>query len=314
MGIPAPLYRDPIFDGAADPTVIWNRTNKSWWILYTNRRAWSPPLDDMSWVHGTDIGVAETRDGGITWTYRGIVQGLGLSDGRDTFWAPEVIDDGDQYHMYVSVIDGVPTHWDGHERHIQHYVSRDLLHWTFVSTLALGSDRVIDAAVYRERGGTYRMWYKDESRHNHTYTATSTDLATWTDEGLAVGHYPHEGPNVFRLEDWYWMLVDEWRGQRVLRSADLRTWEPRNLILDEAGERNDDGGVGFHADVVVVGEDAWVFYFTHPERTPGSDGRNVDYRDRRSSLQVARARVVDDELCCDRNSELAGPILPIEGP
>lgn len=24
-GFPAPLFRDPIFDGASDPTVIWNK-------------------------------------------------------------------------------------------------------------------------------------------------------------------------------------------------------------------------------------------------------------------------------------------------
>ena len=36
---PAPLFRDPITDGAADPVVIWNREEKSWWMLYSQRRA-----------------------------------------------------------------------------------------------------------------------------------------------------------------------------------------------------------------------------------------------------------------------------------
>lgn len=35
----APLYRDPITDGAADPVLIWNRQEKTWWMLYTQRRA-----------------------------------------------------------------------------------------------------------------------------------------------------------------------------------------------------------------------------------------------------------------------------------
>lgn len=31
MRIPeAPLFRDPIFDGAADPTVIWNEQERQW--------------------------------------------------------------------------------------------------------------------------------------------------------------------------------------------------------------------------------------------------------------------------------------------
>ena len=29
----APLYNDPIYDGAADPVMIWNREEKSWWML-----------------------------------------------------------------------------------------------------------------------------------------------------------------------------------------------------------------------------------------------------------------------------------------
>ena len=35
----APLFRDPIYDGAADPVIIWNKQEQSWWIFSTNRRA-----------------------------------------------------------------------------------------------------------------------------------------------------------------------------------------------------------------------------------------------------------------------------------
>src|SRR5215831_12042126 len=34
---PAPLFRDPIFDGAADPVVVYNREKKQWWMFYTQR-------------------------------------------------------------------------------------------------------------------------------------------------------------------------------------------------------------------------------------------------------------------------------------
>jgi hypothetical protein len=34
-----PLFRDPVYDGAADPTVIYNRVEKKWFMFYTNRRA-----------------------------------------------------------------------------------------------------------------------------------------------------------------------------------------------------------------------------------------------------------------------------------
>lgn len=32
---PAPLYRDPIYDGAADPVMVYNRSEKNWWMFYT---------------------------------------------------------------------------------------------------------------------------------------------------------------------------------------------------------------------------------------------------------------------------------------
>ena len=36
---PAPLYRDPVYDGAADPTVVYNKEKKEWWMFYSQRRA-----------------------------------------------------------------------------------------------------------------------------------------------------------------------------------------------------------------------------------------------------------------------------------
>ena len=50
--------RDPVHDGAADPTLIWNRAERAWWLVYTGRRATAPDRNDVSWVHGTDLGVA----------------------------------------------------------------------------------------------------------------------------------------------------------------------------------------------------------------------------------------------------------------
>ncbi|MBM3311967.1 MAG: glycosyl hydrolase, partial [Candidatus Aminicenantes bacterium] len=74
---PAPLYRDPVFDGAADPSLIWNDAERAWWVFYTNRRANAPDAQDgVRWCHGTDIGIASSADGGLTWTYRGTAQGL----------------------------------------------------------------------------------------------------------------------------------------------------------------------------------------------------------------------------------------------
>ena len=59
-----PLYRDPIYDGAADPVIIWNAKEQKWFMFYTNRRANAPGLSGVTWVHGTPIGIAESSDGG----------------------------------------------------------------------------------------------------------------------------------------------------------------------------------------------------------------------------------------------------------
>lgn len=298
-----PLYRDPMHDGATDPTLIWNRAERAWWLVYTSRRASAPDRGDVSWVHGTDLGVASSADGGATWLYRGTIEGLDTEWGRHTYWAPEIVDDGETYHMYVSVIRGVPEAWPGHERHIRHYTSTDLVRWTFRSTLGLSSPYVIDACVAALPGGGHRLWYKDEADGSHTWAADSSDLHHWQVRGPAVTISAHEGANVFTLGGRHWMIVDEWHGQRVLVSDDLDVWEPRGLILDQPGTRPDDDGFGHHADVVVTGEEeAVIFYFTHP-----GGGR-------RSSVQAARLRVRDGELTCDRDELLTGPLLPVKGP
>ncbi|MEH3075681.1 MAG: hypothetical protein PGN11_03240 [Quadrisphaera sp.] len=307
--VPKPLFRDPVWDGASDPTLIWNRAERTWWMFYTARRATSALSDDVAWVHGSDIGMATSADGGATWVYRGTARGLATSPGRHTYWAPEVIDDGSTYHMYLTCIDGVPSTWEGHPRTIRHYTSDDLWHWRYESDLVLSSDRVIDACVHGLPGGGYRLWYKDEAHGSHTYAADSDDLHHWRVLGPAVTVSEHEGPNVFELGGYYWMIVDEWNGQRVLRSNDLTTWREQGRLLQDSGAGDDDVGPGYHADVVVAGEEAYVFYFTHPQRPPSAGHEERSHESRRSSLQVARVRVHDDTLLCDRDEVLIAPML-----
>lgn len=311
----APLFRDPVYDGAADPTLIWNRQEQAWWMIYTNRRA-TAEGPKFAWVHGTDLGVASSHDGGATWLYRGTLTGLDIEWGRNTFWAPEIIWHDGLYHMYVSYIRGVPEDWYGHKRDILHYTSPDLLQWKHQSKLALSSDRIIDACIYPLPEGGFRMWYKDEAHQSFTYAADSKDLFHWTVLGPILTERAHEGPNVFRFKGYYWMIIDEWRGQGVFRSTDLDHWERNGLILDQPGTREDDGTIGLHADVVVQGDEAVIFYFTHPERRGAlnQEGQEENYRYRRSSIQAARLEVVDGVLTCDRNEPFQLALRPpIEG-
>ena len=175
--LPAPLFRDPVYDCPTDPTVIWNEEEKMWYLFYTQRRAGAASIG-VSWVHGTKIGVAVSRDGG-KWLYRGTLEGLEIERGHNTFWAPEIIRAEGIYHMYVSYITGIPTDWD-YPRQMLHYTSQNLWDWTFAGRVDLGSERVIDACVYEVGPRQYKLWYKDEDNGSRTSAAVSRDLYHWT--------------------------------------------------------------------------------------------------------------------------------------
>lgn len=307
-----PLYRDPVTDGPTDPTVVAGPDGR-WWMFYTQRRP-ADPGPGVRWVHGSPIAVAHSDDGGASWAYGGTVAGL-VPEG-DTLWAPEVVEHEGTFHMYVTHIRGVPERWEGHPRRIVHHTSTDLVSWQQGGALELSSDRVIDACVHRLPAGQgWRLWYKDEADDSATWAADSGDLHSWQVRGPVLAHRPHEGPNVFDLGGWSWMVIDTWAGQEVFRSTDLDSWHPAGHILHTSGTRPEDAGPGFHADVVATGEEAWIFYFTHPHRTgeQGGAGAAESLAARRSAVQVARLTVHDGALHCERDTAPA-PRLPIPDP
>jgi hypothetical protein len=97
-------------------------------IFYTNRRA--DLLDfgenDVRWVHGTQIGIAESADGGSTWKYVGTAK-VPYGKRDYTFWAPYLVSDRGLYHMFVVVVPGIFNNWNA-PRHIVHFTSADLVH------------------------------------------------------------------------------------------------------------------------------------------------------------------------------------------
>ncbi|HEX5731121.1 family 43 glycosylhydrolase [Microbacterium sp.] len=317
--VPAARYRDPVYDGATDPIVI--RDGDGWRMFYTQRRATHPdPGPGVAWVHGSRIGVARSRDG-LAWEYSGTLEptadGLQLQPGpppdaiAETHWAPEVIFDGDRWRMYLTEIDGVPDRWDGSARAIVEYRSDDLDAWRRVGPVALSSDRVIDAGVARCPDGLWRLWFKDEAAGSTTGVAVSGDLASWRLEGIAIGGRPHEGPAAFALGGWWWMIVDEWRGMGIYRSADAVNWQrqggPDAVMLGEAGPPGTGIQIGRHGSVSLAGdgENATFWYFTHPW-WDGSEIADAEVSDaegptpRVSAVHAASLRVVDDRLVCER--------------
>jgi hypothetical protein len=84
----------------------------------------------------------------------------------------------------------------------------------------------------------------------------------------------------------------------------------RRLHLDQPGRRPDDNSVGLHANVVIDGNQASIFYLTHPGRDSRGLADQMRHAGRRTSIQVARLRTEDGTLRCDRDQALFGPVLP----
>jgi hypothetical protein len=96
--------------GSTDPVLVWNHTKKSWWMFYTQRRANTPNIGDITYAYGTKIGAASAHNHGKDWVYRGTLN-LEFEHGRNTFWAPDIIYHDGIYHMFVAHISGVHSNW-----------------------------------------------------------------------------------------------------------------------------------------------------------------------------------------------------------
>jgi hypothetical protein len=271
--VPRPLFRDPPFDAPTDPVLCFNAEAKKWYMYYTARRATATDAPGVSWVHGSNIGMAESSDGGATWTYKGTAD---ISYGKDqhpndyTYWAPEVIWANGAYHMFLSYVPGIFNDWN-HPRQIVHLTSTDGVKWQTIGPVDLKSDRVIDACVMQIPGGGWRMWYKDERGKKTLSYADSADLMKWEAKGNAVTNYNGEGPKAFRWKSRYWLIADCWaNGQRVWSSDDCLNWTMQDKTL-----------LGSHGDVVVSGDRAWWFYF--------GSGRTT-------AINVVELTVVDGKL------------------
>ncbi|MBK8951835.1 MAG: family 43 glycosylhydrolase [Chitinophagaceae bacterium] len=296
--VPKPLYDDPVYHGAADPVIIYNKAKKKWWMFYTNRRA-SISDSTVQWVHGTGIGIAESKDG-VKWKYIDTANINFRPDAGYTHWAPDVIDHKGTYHMYLTYVPGTFKDWN-HPRVIVHLTSNNLKDWNYQSTLKLINEKVIDASVYKVNDTLWRMWYNNEKDGKSIYYAESKDLYNWVDKGKAIATRG-EGTKVFYWQHKYFMIVDAWKGMEVFSSDDLLTWKKQSArILEQPGKGKDDQANGGHCDVVVNDGRAFVYYFTHPGRNKVNPAVKGSYDDKRSVIQVAELKYERGEITCDRD-------------
>lgn len=301
-----PLFRDPVYDGAADPTILWNSHDRKWYMLYTVRRANVPGLNGVAWVHGTPLGIATSADGGATWQYLGTARisfPAAVADG--TYWAPAVVEHEGLYHMYVTYVPGTFADGWNHPRDILHLTSRDLVHWNYRSTLPLEHHKDIDAGVLHLPDGAWRLWYKDEADGSSCHFADSPDLDHWTDRGRSAGLSDRggEAPLPFHWKGHYWLLRDitsRPNGLALYRSEDALAWTRVGTLLQQPGTGPDDRAVGHHPEVIVSNDRAYLFYFTHPD---GNGSSAVEGNARRSSIQVTELGYdgAGRTLTCDRN-------------
>lgn len=301
LSIPAPLFRDPIYDGASDPVIIWNKEENCYFMFYTQRRSTAVQVGFSS-IHGSDIGIASSADG-MKWLYRGTIPNLNFEPGHNTFWAPEVIFAEGEYHMYVSYITGVPTDWN-YNRKLIHYTADNLWNWKYQGDVLPSLNRVIDACIYEIKPHVYKMWFKNEEDNSYTYSATSTDLYNWELTGAEITDCPHEGPNVFELGGVKWMITDIWKGLAVYQSEDFANWKRcDNILLNTPGNREGDSALGRHADVMVVNDEAYIFYFCHPYEGQDKENSRLYQNPAVTVLQAARLTTDGENLYCDRDRE-----------
>lgn len=312
---PKPLYRDPLMDGAADVSIVYDRKARDWKMFYTNRRA-TLRLDDpkdVAWVHGTKIGVARSRDG-VRWEYTGEASIPATCTG-ETLWAPEVQHEGGVYHLWVTVVPGVFHRWGepAATSRIVHLTSHDLKQWSCADSLELESTRVIDASVMKI-DDRYRLWFKDERADSRIFAAGSDRLSGWKrlDEPPVLDQAA-EGPKVFRFKGRYWLIADAWKGLVVLSSQDAVSWTPQAArILEQPGLHATDRGKGQHPEIVVSGEGnherAFIYYFVHQGSEP--EAASDPYWNQRTVIQVAELEFRNGELVVDRNRDVEVSLQP----
>jgi hypothetical protein len=96
----------------------------------------------------------------------------------------------------------------------------------------------------------------------------------------------------------------------VYSSEDFENWEKQKKnILQTPGIGVDDKVKGGHPDVVVQGERAFVFYFTHPGRIPVNNGID-NYETRRSSIQVAELNYENGQITTHRDKDVKLDLRP----
>lgn len=309
--LPAPIYADPYYCGSCDPEIVWNSATGEWLFFYTGRR----PALGVAATCGNPIGVATSRDF-KNWAFKGycLFDGKGgKPDSEHTFWAPGVIIDGDEAHMFVTYKEDATPPW-GTGGCIAHYKApvTDMLNgWKRVD-VTIGEDNCLDASVVKLENGKFRMYYvgginNPETKGRKTIRyAESDDLGNWIVKGNVLGDVNdkkvhglgyQEGVYVFRLKGRFYMLTDPHKGLATYSSDDGVTWKYHGQIMKTgSSSRTLDWSQARHPSVIVKDGKAYIIYHVEPFRPENAKGSGLEKHQRYAFIQMAALKCTQNGI------------------
>lgn len=327
---PTPLFIDPNYYGSCDPEVVFNPSDSYWYIYYTSRRS----LIEENFV-ATPIGVIRSKD--LTqWEFMGYCKFDGIGGTKDaiaTFWAPAIISNKGQLHMFVTWKSDTTTAlgpWGGPSRIVHYSTSENdpVNGWEKVAEMHPTDINALDATTFILQD-TCHVWFKGKkkSEKNKLHHLISTDFKNWKDAGItesdvfnesASGSNFEEAPYMFKWARAYWLITDPHKGLFVYKSNDAINWKFQGTILNEGGNRNSDNSMTRHCSVAVINNRAFIFYHVEPwrkynmEKTGGAKQMPIfkqPTKNRRSVLQIAELKISNGKIVCNRDEVIKPPEL-----
>lgn len=317
--VPAPLFIDANYHGSCDPEIVYNPADHYYYIYYTSRRA---TIENL--FTATPIGVIKSKNL-VNWEFAGYCKFDGVGGTKDmssTFWAPAIIADNNELHMFVTWKPDTTTAkgpWGGPAK-IVHY--KTALHnpvngWIKVADMHDSTYNSLDATVYK-KSDTVHVWFKGKKageKKNELFHVVSTDMKNWNAFGFsksdvfnekATGQPFEEAPYIFQWNNKFWMITDPHKGLMVYESNDSENWNYRGIILKDSGSRPLDNSRARHCSVIIKDERAFIIYHVEPWRDYDS-GVGIPRQpilNRRSVLQMAELKMKDGKISCNRNEEI----------
>ncbi len=311
QSLPAPIYADPEYTGSCDPEVVWNETDQKWYMFYTGRR----PAKGIASTCGNPIGVASSKDR-LHWDFEGYCKFDGVGGERDcaeTFWAPGVIVDGDEAHIFVTHKPDSVAPW-GTGGAIAHYATstKDMVNGWKSRAVSINEDNCLDASVIKLDDGRYRIYYvgginnKETKGRKTIRYAESRNLDSWESKGNVLGdvndaqitgHKYQEGVYVFRHNGYYYMVADPHDGLTTFSSPDGITWRYLGKILKgQTSSRTLDWSQGRHPSIVEDQGKLYIYYHVEPFRPDKARSADLEKHQRYAFVQIAELRCTPDKI------------------